>query len=77
VNRADDRAGCEHVFAMEPDLHFLAGFVAGEGHFRISENNAGQSWSCGFALRQRDDNAELVAEADAKWPAIRNRLAAR
>jgi hypothetical protein len=46
---------------VNPDLHFLAGFVAGEGHFRISENNAGQSWSCGFDLRQRDDNAELVA----------------
>jgi LAGLIDADG DNA endonuclease family protein len=49
------------VFAVGPDLHFLAGFVAGEGHFRIGENNAGQSWSCLFDLRQRDDNAELVA----------------
>jgi hypothetical protein len=42
---------------------FLAGFVAGEGHFWISQNNAGQSWSCGFALVQRDDNADLVASA--------------
>lgn len=42
---------------------FLAGFVAGEGHFCVRENNAGQSWSCGFALAQRDDNAELVASA--------------
>jgi hypothetical protein len=37
---------------------FLAGFVAGEGHFSITENNAGQSWCCGFVLGQRDDNAD-------------------
>ena len=48
---------------MELDGPFLAGFVAGEGHFWIAENNAGQSWACGFALVQRDDNAELVARA--------------
>jgi hypothetical protein len=42
---------------------FLSGFVAGEGHFWITENNAGQSWCCGFALAQRDDNADLVAGA--------------
>lgn len=53
----------EHVFVMKLTGPFLAGFVAGEGHFWISENNAGQSWSCGFALAQRDDNAELVASA--------------
>ena len=40
---------------------FLAGFVAGEAHFSIRPNNAGQSWSCGFQLVQRDDNLELVA----------------
>jgi LAGLIDADG endonuclease len=54
---------CEHVFVVEFDNPFLAGFVAGEGHFSISENNSGQSWACGFALAQRDDNAELVAGA--------------
>jgi hypothetical protein len=48
---------------MELNGPFLAGFVAGEGHFWITENNAGQSWCCGFALAQRDDNAELVASA--------------
>lgn len=48
---------------MELDSLFLAGFVAGEGHFWIAENNAGQSWSCGFALAQRDDNADLVVSA--------------
>jgi hypothetical protein len=48
----------EHLFVMELDSPFLAGFVAGEGHFWIAENNAGQSWSCGFALAQRDDNAD-------------------
>jgi LAGLIDADG endonuclease len=42
---------------------FLAGFVAGEGHFSITENNAGQSWCCRFVLVQRDDNADLVAGA--------------
>lgn len=42
---------------------FLAGFIAGEGHFFISPNNAGQSWSCGFQLSQRDDNADLLAAA--------------
>jgi hypothetical protein len=45
---------------MHVDIPFLAGLIAGEGHFWIAENNAGQSWSCGFALVQRDDNADLV-----------------
>ena len=53
----------EHVFVMHLNGPFLAGFVAGEGHFWIRENNAGQSWCCGFALVQRDDNADLVASA--------------
>jgi hypothetical protein len=48
---------------MQLNGPFLAGFVAGEGHFWIRENNAGQSWCCGFALAQRDDNADLVAGA--------------
>jgi hypothetical protein len=48
---------------MQLNGPFLAGFVAGEGHFSIRENNAGQSWCCGFALAQRDDNADLVAYA--------------
>jgi Homing endonuclease associated repeat len=51
------------VFVMELDGPFLAGFVAGEAHFWISQNNAGQSWCCGFALCQRDDNAELLESA--------------
>lgn len=50
---------------MEREGPFLAGFVAGEGHFRITQNNAGQSWCCGFQLAQRDDNAELIASARA------------
>ncbi len=53
----------EHLFVMRMDGAFLAGFVAGEGHFSIRPNNAGQSWSCGFQLVQRDDNVELVQEA--------------
>jgi hypothetical protein len=48
---------------VEPNNAFLAGFVAGEGHFSIRLNNAGQSWCCGFALAQRDDNADLVRSA--------------
>ncbi len=51
------------MFVLDVDIPFLAGFIAGEGHFWIAENNAGQSWSCGFALAQRDDNADLVASA--------------
>lgn len=39
---------------------FLAGFIAGEGHFAIRANNAGQSRACGFELAQREDNAALV-----------------
>jgi hypothetical protein len=61
--RLSDRSIREHVFVTELDSPFLAGFVAGEGHFSILENNAGQSWACGFSLVQRDDNAELVAGA--------------
>ena len=48
---------------MDLSRTFLAGFVAGEGHFSITKNNAGQSWCCAFALGQRDDNAGLVASA--------------
>jgi hypothetical protein len=48
---------------MRIDGHYLAGFVAGEGHFAIRPNNAGQSWSCEFQLAQRDDNVELVEAA--------------
>ncbi len=48
---------------MRMDGPFLAGFVAGEGHFSIRPNNAGQSWLCGFQLVQRDDNVELVQAA--------------
>jgi hypothetical protein len=39
---------------------FVAGFVAGEGHFAIRPNNAGQSWACAFYLTQREDNAALI-----------------
>jgi hypothetical protein len=46
---------------MGVDRLFVAGFVAGEGHFWIAPNNSGQSWSCGFELCQRDDGADLVA----------------
>lgn len=46
---------------MDVSAPFLAGFVAGEAHFFIRPNNAGQSWCCGFQLCQRDDNADLVA----------------
>jgi hypothetical protein len=42
---------------------FLAGFIAGEGHFSIRPNNGGQSWACGFQLVQREDNAALVMAA--------------
>jgi hypothetical protein len=45
---------------MQMTRPFLAGFLAGEAHFFVRPNNAGQSWCCGFQLCQRDDNADLV-----------------
>jgi hypothetical protein len=53
----------EHLFVMSIGRFFVAGFAAGEGHFWIAPNNAGQSWSCGFELAQRDDGADVVAAA--------------
>ncbi len=44
-------------------MPFLAGFVAGEGHFFIRPNNGNQSWACGFHLDQREDNAGLLVAA--------------
>jgi hypothetical protein len=43
--------------------HFVAGYVSGEGSFYISapKTPAGQL-QCGFSLRVRDDDQELVEE---------------
>jgi hypothetical protein len=50
-------------FAMsisELDQGFLAGFLEGEASFLISEQNAGQSYSCGVSVCVRDDDQNLL-----------------
>jgi hypothetical protein len=44
------------------DGHALAGFVDAEASFAIRPTNAGQNWSCGFSLVQRDDDTPVLAE---------------
>jgi hypothetical protein len=56
---------------MQLEGPFLAGFVAGEGHFWISdENNAGQSWACGFALVQSMDTCSALASSLSELPLL-------
>jgi hypothetical protein len=40
--------------------HFIAGFIEGEAHLGVVEQNGGQSYSCVMALSLRDDDAELL-----------------
>jgi hypothetical protein len=40
--------------------NFIAGFVEGEGHFGIAEQNGGQSYGCFMSLGLRDDDAPLA-----------------
>jgi hypothetical protein len=50
-------------FAMcisEVDQGFIAGFLEGEASFVISEQNAGQSYSCGVRVGVRDDDQDLI-----------------
>lgn len=42
--------------------HWFAGFVDGEGCFRITENNGGRSMTCRFAINLRDDDAPILRE---------------
>ena len=40
--------------------HFIAGFIEGESHLGIVEENGGQSYGCVMSLALRDDDAALV-----------------
>jgi hypothetical protein len=40
--------------------HFIAGFIEGEGHLGIVEQNGGQSYGCFMSLGLRDDDAPLA-----------------
>jgi hypothetical protein len=44
----------------EDEGHFIAGFMEGEAHFGLVEQNGGQSFTCFVNLRLRDDDADLV-----------------
>jgi hypothetical protein len=44
----------------KPNLAFLSGFVAGDGSFMISSNNASTSWRCVFDVKLRADNTPLL-----------------
>jgi hypothetical protein len=49
--------------------HFIAGFIEGEGHLGIVEQNGGQSYGCFMSLGVRDDDAPL-----ARWLRERTEL---
>src|SRR5205085_12135731 len=40
--------------------HFVAGFIDGEAHLAIVEQNGGQSYSCAMTLGVRDDDVALL-----------------
>lgn len=42
------------------DRCFIAGLLEGEACFTISEQNGGQSYSCGLSVRMRDDEQDLL-----------------
>src|SRR5688572_13575779 len=42
------------------DGHLLAGFIEGESHFGIVENNGGSSAACVMCLAVRDDDVDLL-----------------
>jgi len=42
--------------------HWLAGFIAGEGCFRVHKAKKGQYYSCHFHLKQRDDDTAILQE---------------
>jgi hypothetical protein len=56
----------EHMFAprfslLTPtDGHLLAGFIEGESHLGIVENNGGSSAACVMCLAVRDDDVDLL-----------------
>jgi hypothetical protein len=42
--------------------HWLAGFIAGEGNFRIHCSKSGHYYSAAFAIKLRDDDSEILEE---------------
>ena len=61
------RTLCEHVFVSgirftDADRAFLAGFIAGDGSFMITSNNAGTSWACALEVKLRADNTPLLRQ---------------
>jgi hypothetical protein len=48
---------------MDNDFgHWLAGFIAGEGCFRVHKEKAGGYYACHFALKLRDDERPILSE---------------
>ena len=43
--------------------HYLAGFIDGEGSFRVAENNGGRSLCCRFSIKLREDDRDILVEA--------------
>jgi LAGLIDADG endonuclease len=46
----------------EADGGFVAGLIAGDGHFGIRPNNGGTTWQCILAVCQRADDTPLLTE---------------
>jgi hypothetical protein len=44
----------------ELDRAFLAGFLEGEAHLAVREQNGGASFGCGAYIRLRDDDQDLL-----------------
>jgi hypothetical protein len=44
----------------ESDRAFLAGFLEGEAHLAVREQNGGSSFGCGVYVRLRDDDQDLL-----------------
>ena len=42
--------------------HWLAGFIDGEGCFRVHKEKAGAYYACHFALKLRDDERPILEE---------------
>ncbi len=42
--------------------HWLAGFIAGEGCFKIWQNKNTESYTCRFKLKLRDDDKDILTE---------------
>jgi hypothetical protein len=50
----------------DTDGHFIAGFIGGEAHLAVVEQNGGQSYSCAMTLGVRDDDADLLRRLAAR-----------